>query len=110
MKIKLSPQVANEPTNAPVITLSGLTLTIDNQVIDLSVIPVGGQAEADEDSPLIGIVTRDEVTIRYPYSTDIYECNQPTEQSAYEFDIADGQVPCPLVKKPVIDEVIEDDI
>jgi len=106
--IKLSPQVANKTTNAPVITLSGLTLTIDDQVIDLSVIPEGGQAEADEDSPLIGIVTRDEVTIRYPYSTDIYESSQPTEQSAYEFDIVDGQVPCPLVKKPVIDEVIED--
>ena len=108
MKIKLNAHVANETTNAPVITLSGLTLTIDDQVIDLSVIPEGGQAEADEDSPLIGIVTRDEVTIRYPYSTDIYESSQPTEQSAYEFDIVDGQVPCPLVKKPVIDEVIED--
>ena len=113
MIIKLSPQAQNETSNASVITLSGLTLTIDDQVIDLSVIPEGGQAEADEDSPLIGIVTRDEVTIRYPYSTDIYECNQPTEQSAYEFDIVDGQVPCPLIKRPVEvieSEVIEDDI
>jgi hypothetical protein len=108
MKIKLSPQVSNETTQAPVITLSGLNLTIDDQVVDLSVIPESGQAEADEDSPLIGIVTREEVTIRYPYSTDIYEYNQPTEQSAYEFDIVDGQVPCPLIKRPV--EVIEDDI
>ena len=107
MIIKLSPIAANETTNAPVITLSGLTLTIDGQVIDLSVIPEGGQAESDNDM-LIGIVTREEVTIRYPYSTDIYESSQSTEQSAYEFDIVDGQVPCPLVKKPV--EVIEDDI
>jgi hypothetical protein len=108
MKIKLSPQVANETTNAPVITVSGLTLTIDDQVIDLSVIPEGGQAEADEDSPLIGIVTRDEVTIRYSYSTDIYECNQPTESSAYKFEIVEGQVPCPLIKRPVAEnEVIE---
>ena len=76
-------------------------------MVDLSVIPEGGQAESDSDL-LIGTVTREEVTIRYPYSTDIYECSQPTEQSAYEFDIVDGQVPCPLVKKPV--EVIEDDI
>ena len=101
MKIKLNPIAANETTNAPVISLSGLTLTIDDQVIDLSAIPEGGQAEADENSPLIGIVTRESVTIRYPYSTDIYECNQPTEQSAYEFDIVYGVVPCPLIKRPV---------
>ena len=99
MIIKLSPIAANETNNAPVITLSRLTLTIDGQAIDLSVIPEGGQAEAEEDSPLIGIVTREEVTIRYPYSTYIYESSQPTEQSAYEFDIIDGQVPCPLIKR-----------
>ena len=111
MKIKLSPQAANETTKAPVINLSGLTLTIDDQVIDLSVIPEGGQAEADENSPLIGIVTREEVTIRYPYSTDIYTPNQPTEQSSYEFDIVEGQVPCPLTKRPVVEEEgIEDDV
>ena len=100
-KIKLSPIAANETTNAPVITLSGLTLTIDDQVIDLSVIPEGGQAEADIDSPLIGIVTRNEVTIRYPYSTDIYESNQSTNPSDYEFEITEGTVPCPLVKRSV---------
>ena len=101
MNIKLSPQVVDETTNAPVITLAGLTLTIDDQVIDLSLIPVGGQADPDEDSPLVGIVTREEVTIRYPYSTDIYESYQPTEQSAYKFEITDGQVPCPLIKREV---------
>ena len=99
MKIKLSPQVANEPPNAPVITLSGLTLAIDAKVIDLSVIPDGGQAEADEDNPLIGIVNREMVTISYPYSTDIYESNQSTNPLDYEFDIADGVVPCPLIKR-----------
>ena len=107
MIIKLSPQVANKTTQSPIVSLNGLILTIGKTDIDLSIIPEGGQAEADEDSPLIGIVTREMVTIRYPYSTDIYESSQPTEQSAYEFDIVDGQVPCPLVKKPVIEEVIE---
>ena len=101
MIIKLSPEATNETTNAPVITLSGLILTVDDQVIDLSVIPENGQAEADIDSPLIGIVTREEVVVRYPYSTDIYESYQPTEQSAYEFDIVDGQLPCPLIKREV---------
>lgn len=99
MKIKLSPVVKSETTRAPVITLSGLTLNIDDQVIDLSVIPDGGQAEVGVDSPLVGIVTRNEVTIRYSYSTDIYECNQPTDHSVYEFDVAEGQVPCPLIKR-----------
>ena len=104
MKIKLSPIATNESTTAPVISLSGLVLTIGDQVIDLSIIPDGGRAEADENSPLIGIVTRESVTIRYPYSTDIYECDQPAEQSAYEFDIADGVVPSPLIKRPVVVE------
>ena len=101
MKIKLSPKAQNETTNAPVITLTGLILTIDDQAIDLSVIPENGQAEADDNSPLIGIATRDEVTIRYPYSTDIYESNQSTNPSDYEFEVTDGVVTCPLVKRSV---------
>lgn len=106
MKIKLSPQVANESTPTPVISLSGLVLTVGNTVIDLSLIPVDGQAELEGDL-LIGIVTRDEVTVAYPYSTDIYDCNQPTEQSAYELDIVDGQVPCPLIKREIVENVQE---
>lgn len=104
MKIKLNAQVANKPT--PVIALSGLVLTIDGTDIDLSVIPEGGQAESDNEL-LSGIVTREEVTINYPYSTDIYEPNQSTNPLDYEFDIVDGVVPCPLVKRPVIEEVTE---
>lgn len=101
MKIKLNSQAVNKTTNAPVISLSGLILTIDEQSVDLSVIPEGGQAEADEDSSLIGTVTRNEVTIRYPYSTDIYESNQSTNPADYEFEITEGVVPCPLIKRSV---------
>ena len=101
MRIKLSPKAVRETTNAPAITLSGLTLTVGEQTIDLGVIPNGGQAEADDNSPLIGIVTRDEATIRYPYSTDIYEPNQPANPADYEFQITEGAVPCPLVKRSV---------
>jgi len=99
MKIKLSPIVSIETKKAPVISLSGLVLMIDNQQIDLSVIPVGGQAEAEENSLLIGIITRDEVTIMYPYSTDIYESNQSTNKKDYEFDITEGIINCPLIKR-----------
>ena len=104
MKIKLSPQVANKQT--PVISLNGLVVTIDGTDIDLSVIPEGGQAESDNDL-LSGIVTREEVTINYPYSTDTYEPMQSTNPLDYEFDITEGVVPCPLIKKPVIEEVLE---
>lgn len=104
MKIKLNAQVTNKPT--PVISVSGLVLTIDGTDIDLSVIPEGGQAESDNEL-LTGIVTREEVTINYPYSTDIYEPNQSTNPLDYEFDIVDGVVPCPLIKRPVIEEVTE---
>jgi len=103
MKIKLNAQVANKPT--PVISLNGLVITIDGVDIDLSVIPEGGQAESDNDL-LSGVVTREEVTINYPYSTDIYEPMQSTDPLDYEFDIVDGQVPCPLVKKPDVEGVL----
>ena len=98
MKIKLNPIVVSQSKQAPVISLSGLVLTIDGQKIDLSSIPVGGQAESDTDL-LQGIVTRDEVTINYLYSTDIYESNQSTKQQDYEFDITEGTISCPLKKR-----------
>jgi len=98
MKIKLNPLVVNNSKQAPVISLSGLVLTIDGQQIDLSTIPVGGQAESDTDL-LQGIVTRDEVTVNYPYSTDIYESNQSTNKQDYEFDITEGTISCPLKRR-----------
>ncbi len=101
MKIKLNAQVSDKPT--PVISLNGLVLTIDGTDIDLSVIPEGGQAESDNDL-LSGIITRDKVTINYPYSTDIYEPMQSTDPLDYEFDIIEGVVPCPLVKRPITEQ------
>jgi len=98
MKIKLNPIVVSQSKQAPVISLSGLVLTIGGQKIDLSSIPVGGQAESDTDL-LQGIVTRDEVTVNYPYSTNIYESNQSTKQQDYEFDITEGTISCPLKKR-----------
>jgi len=105
MKIILSPIAGNTTTQ---VSLNGLVLTIDGVDIDLSVIPVGGEAEPEDDSPLIGKVTRDEVTIRYSYDSQLAEANQSTDWADYTFDITDGEVPCPIIWKPV--EVIEDDI
>ena len=113
MKIYLSAVALHESTQPPIVSLSGFTLTINGEEYDLSVIPEGGQAEAD--LPFIGIVTREEVTIQYPYSTDIYEPKQSTNPDDYIIELKDGEtLACPLVKRPVqesqVEEVIEDGI
>ena len=93
MIIKLSPIASNKTTS---VSISGLRLTIDGIDIDLSVIPENGQAEAEDDSPLIGIVTRDEVTIRYEYNSQLAEPHQSTNWDDYTFEVTDGEVPCPI--------------
>ncbi|WP_208604773.1 hypothetical protein [Vibrio injensis] len=62
----------------------------------MSIIPEGGQAEAEEGSPFIGIVTRDEVTVQYCYDSSKAEPLQSTEWADYTFDIEQGEVPCPI--------------
>ena len=99
MIIKLSPKVVHQETNPPTISLNGLILTVGTTDIDLSLIPAGGQAEADETSPLQGICTREEVTVKYPYSTHNYEPMQSTNSADYEFEITDGTIACPLIKR-----------
>ena len=97
MLIRLSPTVKNEETNPPKISLNGLILTVGSTDIDLSLIPEGGQAEADEDSPLQGICTREQVTVKYPYSTHDYSPMQSTDPADYEIELLDGQtLKCPL--------------
>lgn len=92
MIIKLSPIASNKTTT---VSLSGLVLTIDGVPYDMSVIPAGGQAEAD--APFVGIVTRDEVTIQYHYDSQLAEPNQSTNITDYTFDVIDGDVPSPIV-------------
>lgn len=92
MKIILSPVASNKTTE---IEINGLVLTIDGQEIDLSVIPVGGSAESDNEL-FIGLVTRDEVTIRYEYNSQLGESNQSTDWEAYTFNITSGKVPSPI--------------
>jgi hypothetical protein len=105
MKIILSPIASNRTTT---ISVDGLIVTIDGTPIDLSVIPEGGQAEADENSPFIGVVTRDTVTIRYEYDSKLAEPNQSTDLADYTFDIVSGEVPCPIKWKPVEAEEVVD--
>ena len=93
MRIILSPIASNKTTS---VSVSGLTVTVDGTEYDLSVIPVGGQAEADGNSPFIGTVTRESVTIRYEYDTQLAEPNQSTDLADYTFDVTAGEVPCPI--------------
>ena len=97
MKIILSPVSGNKTT---IVSVSGLTVAIDGVEYDLSIIPEGGQAEASEDSPFIGTVTRDSVTIRYEYDSSKAEPNQSTNWGDYTFEVVEGEVPCPIKWKP----------
>lgn len=97
MKIILWPVAGFKPTT---VSVSGLVLTIDGTEYDLSVIPEGGQAEASEDSPFIGTVTRDSVTIRYEYDSSKAEPDQSSDWGDYTFEVVEGEVPCPIKWKP----------
>ena len=97
MRIILSTIASNKTTT---VSVNGLTVTIDGTEYDLSIIPEGGQAEASEDSPFIGTITRDSVTVRYEYDSAKAEPDQSTDWADYTFDIVSGGVPCPIRWKP----------
>ena len=93
MKIILSPLASDHTT---LVSINGLTVTVDGTDYDLSIIPEGGQAEADENSPFAGKLTRDKVTVKYHYDMFKAEENQSTDWDDYTFDIESGDVPCPI--------------
>ena len=93
MQIILSPISSNKTT---AVSVNGLTVTVDGIDYDLSVIPESGQAEAGENSPFIGTVTREAVTIRYEYDSKLAEPDQSTDWDDYTFDVTVGDVPCPI--------------
>ena len=104
MKIILSP-VASSKTTA--VSVNALVLTIDGTEYDLSIIPEGGQAEASEDSPFIGTVTRESVTIRYEYDSSKAEPDQSTNWDDWTFDVVDGEAPSPIKWKPEPEQEVE---
>ena len=107
MKIILSPVAS---THITTVSVSGLIVTIDGDDYDLSVIPEGGQAEADENSPFIGIVTREQVTIKYHYDMFKAEDDQSTDWADWTFSVESGNVPCPIKWKEVQPENMEEDL
>jgi hypothetical protein len=105
MRITLSPIASTYTTEVGV---DGLTITIDGTPVDLSVIPVGGYAEPEDDSPFVGKVTREAVTVRYHYESAKAEPNQSTDWADYTFDVTSGPVPCPITWKPEEPELAEE--
>ena len=104
MKIILSPVSGYKTTS---VSVRGLVITVDGTEYDLSVIPEGGQAEASEDSPFIGTVTRDSVSIRYEYDSMKAEPDQSTNWDDYTFEVVQGEVPCPIRWKPKSEQEVE---
>lgn len=93
MRIILSPVASNKTTT---VSVNGITITVDGTDYDLSVIPENGQADADENSPFVGTVTREQVTIRYEYDSHLADPNQSADLADYTFDVTGGEVPCPI--------------
>jgi hypothetical protein len=93
MKITLSPLASNKTTQ---VNVNGTTLTIDGTNYDLSSIPVGGQAEAVEGSPFIGLMTQEAVTIRYEYDTSKAVPNQSKDLNDYIFNQTAGEILSPI--------------
>lgn len=96
MQIILSPIASNYTTT---VSVDGLTLTIDGVPIDLSVIPEGGQAEGEQGSPFLGIVTRDKVVVKYHYDAALAVPDQPQNWEHYTYEITSGDVPSPIIWK-----------
>lgn len=97
MKITLQPVSVPYLETPTAISINGLTLSYNGTDYDLSVIPEGGEATAPDDSIFIGIVTRDAVTVRYPYDQSKAALHQPSDPAAYVFEVTDGPVPDPIV-------------
>jgi CO/xanthine dehydrogenase Mo-binding subunit len=93
MKITLSPVGGNTTT---IVEVDGLVVKVDGVPYDLSVIPEGGEAQGQEDSPFIGTVTRDACTIFYKYDLERAEQMQSVDPADYVFEITSGEVPCPI--------------
>lgn len=91
MKLILSPIASDHTTQ---VSLNGLVITVDGTDYDLSVIPEGGQAEAE--APFQGVVTREEVTIQYHYDSFAAEPDQSTDWDDYTFIDPKGVVPSPI--------------
>lgn len=106
MKLILHAQRTETNDTPPVV--SGDTVTYRGLTYDLSPIEEGDLYDAGE--PFAAPVTRIDgklvVELQYYYSTDTAETNQPTNWEAYTFLVADGQCPCPIIRRQIEEVVV----
>ena len=104
MKLKLSPIAGLPGAPETTISVSGDTIAIDGTPYDLSPVPEGGEATAD-DSPFIGKITRVNGVIHCTVLVrlgDTAADDQP--DSPWVIEAASGDVTIPALRKPVEQE------
>lgn len=101
MKIILHAQRA-ETNDTPPSVIDEI-LTYRGLSYDLTLIEEGDLYEPGEPfaSPISRVNGELVVQLQYHYSTDTAETNQPTDWSAYTFNVTAGQCPCPILSKPI---------
>ena len=106
MKLTLSPQLGLPDQPETTLHVAGDTITIGGTPYDLSPVPEGGEATA-EDSPFVGKITRIDGIIHCTVLVQLDSTtadNQP--DSPWVIENASGDVEIPAVHKP-IEEVTE---
>ncbi len=95
MLITLNEIASNKTTR---VSVNGEVLTVDGVEFDLSIIPDGGQVEAE--LPAIGLIKRVngviEITIEYHYDATLAEPMQSTIKEDYIIDCTNGEIPSPI--------------
>ena len=104
MKITLSPNAAFQQDTPP--TVNGETINYRGESYDLTHLPEGSEVEAE--LPFIGKIKREngqiDLTLQYQYNMELAENNQSVDWADYTFIVTDGQCPCPIKYKPVVQE------
>lgn len=107
MKIILSPQACPADDIPP--TVQGEVLTYRGASYNLSPIQEGDIYEHGE--PFEGLITRTNgelvVKLMYNYNWETSIDNQPTSWDAYTFTVAEGECPCPILRKPLPEVAVE---
>ena len=104
MKITLSPQVGLPDQTETTIHVAGDIITIDGTPYDLSPVPEGGEATA-EDSPFVGKITRINGVINCTVLAQLDSTAADDQGSdLWIIESASGDVEIPAIRKEVEDE------
>ena len=105
MKLTLSPQVGLPYQAETTIHVAGDIITIDGTPYDLSPVPEGGEATA-EDSPFVGKITRINSIIHCTMLVQLDSTAADNQGSdPWVIENATGDVTIPAIRNPNLDEV-----